>query len=53
MKTLPTDKVADQTKPATVVRMGREVPINKPAPKPESEKDRKERLAENAASALV
>ena len=58
MKTSPDDKCCDKTKPATEVRMGREVPAHKKASNCDSDKgakcsDKKEEIRENRASSLV
>jgi hypothetical protein len=58
MKTSQDDKCCDKTKPATEVRMGREVPAIKKASSCDSGKDvkcsdKKEKAAENAASSKV
>jgi hypothetical protein len=58
MKTSQDDKCCDKTKPATEVRMGREVPAFKRASSCDSGKDaectdKKEKKSENLASSLV
>ena len=55
MKTTPDDKSPNQTKPAPVIRMGREV-VSKPSSgsNPEKEaKDKKEKISADKASSLV
>jgi hypothetical protein len=58
MKISHDDKCCDQTKPATKVRMGREVPAHEKTSSCDSKKDakcsdEKETAAENAASSRV
>jgi hypothetical protein len=58
MKTSQDNKCSDKTKPATEVRMGREVPAHEKASSCDSNKDakcsdQKEKAAENAASSRV
>jgi hypothetical protein len=58
MNTSHDDKCCDKTKPATEVRMGREVPTHEKTSSCDSKKDakcsdQKEKAAEKAASSLV
>jgi len=58
MKTSHDEKCCDQTKSATEVRMGREVPAHKKASSCDSGKDakcadKKEKNSENLASSMV
>ncbi len=58
MKTSQDDKCCDKTKPATEIRMGREVPVLKKATSCDSGKDakcadKKDKTSENLASSLV
>jgi hypothetical protein len=54
MKTSTDDKCCDKTtNKTTEIRMGREVPIVKKEPTPLTDKEKKAKLAEDAASSLV